>query len=144
MVIAMRTLTMPLLTLAAWAFVGPAAHAEAVRFRYVPIDACGTLKQAPCGPDGALGERLNGLGFRPQPVTQNFRPNQMVTFRHPYTGRNATVPLTLPQQGTPRMETWAEKIVYNYGSYTVEVRFFPDGSVDTVYNSGFLRVLKVE
>ncbi len=64
----------------------------------------------------------------------------MVTFRHPYTGRNVTLPLTLPE-GTPRLEHLADRIVYNYGEYTVEARFFRDGSVETVYNSGFLRPL---
>ena len=119
------------------------AQAEAVRYRFVPVDACGTLKQIPAGPDGAIGEQLTGFGLRPQPFNRVFRPNQIVTFRHPYTGRNVTVPLTLPQ-GTPRLEQMSDRIVYNYGSYVVEARFFPDGSVDVLYNSGFLRPLVVE
>jgi hypothetical protein len=114
--------------------------AELVRFRYVPVDACGNLTQVPAGPNGALGEQLTGFGLRPQPFNRVLRPNQMVTFRHPYTGRNVTVPMTLPE-GTPRLEHRADRIVYNYGEYIVEARFFPDGSVETVYNSGFLRPL---
>jgi len=117
--------------------------AELVRFRYVPVDACATMTQVPAGPNGALGEQLNGFGLRPQPFNRTFRPNQMVTFRHPYNGRNVTLPLTLPQ-GTPRLEHVGDRIIYNYGSYVVEARFFPDGSVNIVYNSGFLRPLVIE
>ncbi len=117
-------------------------QAEQARFRFVPVDACGHMAQVPIGPNGALGEQLNGLGLRPQPFNQVFRPNQMVTFRHPYTGRNVTVPLTLPA-GTPRIEIRADRVIYDYGAYVVEARFLPDGSVDTVYNSGFLRYLVV-
>src|ERR1700676_1629036 len=78
--------------LAGWFLVNPLA-AEQVRFRYVPVDACGSLSQVPAGPNGALGEQLTGFGMRPQPFTRSFRPNQMVTFRHPYNGRNVTVPM---------------------------------------------------
>jgi hypothetical protein len=119
------------------------ARAEAVRFRYAPADASGTLAQVPAGPGGAIGEKLSGLGLVPQPFTQSFRPNQMVTFRHAYGGRNVVVPLTLPRS-TPRIEHRAESVIFNYGSYTAEVRFLPDGAVDVIYNSGFLRPLVVE
>ncbi len=118
-------------------------QAEAVRFRFVAVDACGNMSQVPAGPNGALGEQLMGFGLRPAPYSRTFRPNQLVTFRHPYNGRNVTIPLTLPQ-GTPRLEHQRDRIIYNYGSYVVEARFFPDGSVETVYNSGFLRPLVVE
>jgi hypothetical protein len=64
----------------------------------------------------------------------------MVTFRHPFTGRNVTVPLRLPE-GPPRLEHRSDRIVYNYGDYIVEARFLTDGSVDVVYNSGLLRPL---
>jgi hypothetical protein len=119
------------------------AAAEAVRYRFIPSDACGNMAQVPAGPEGAVGEQLTGFGLRPQPFNRTFRPNQMVTFRHPYNGRLATVPLTLPQ-GTPRLEHRGDRIVYNYGTYIVEARFFTDGSVEVVYNSGFLRPLVVE
>ncbi len=131
------------LVLGALVVAAAPAQAELVRFRFAPIDACGNMSQVPAGPNGAPGELLTGFGFRPQPYSRVFRPNQMVTFRHPYNGRNVTVPLTLPQ-GQPRLEYLADRIVYNYGSYVVEARFIPDGSVDVVYNSGFLRPLVVE
>ena len=51
-----------------------------------------------------------------------------------------TVPLSFPE-GTPRIEHRADRVIYNYGSYTVEVHFLPDGSVDVVYNSGLRRAL---
>jgi len=119
------------------------AAAEVVRFRFAPVDMCGTAAQVPIGPGGALGERLIGLGFLPQPYATMPRPNQMVTFRHPYSGQNITVPLTLPA-GTPRLEHRSNRIVYNYGSYTVQALFLPDGSVEVTYNSGFLRPLQFE
>ena len=68
------------------------------------------------------------------------RPNYLVTFRHAYTGQLITVPVAFPE-GTPRLEYRRNRIVYNYGSYTVEAVFNPDGSMDMVYNSGFLRPL---
>jgi hypothetical protein len=119
------------------------ARAEQVRFRFVPTDACGTMAQVPAGPNGAMCEQLTGFGRRPQPYNRTFRPNQLVTFRHPYNTRNVTVPLTLPQ-GEPRLRYLSDRIVYDYGSYVVEARFFPDGSVETVYNSGFLSRLDVD
>ena len=119
------------------------ALAEMVRFRYVPVDACGTMQQVAAGPNGAAGELFRGFGMQSLPYQRTFRPNQMVTFRHPYHGRLATLPLTLPE-GTPRLEHRADRIVYNYGSYVVEVRFIADGTVDVVYNSGFLRPLQVQ
>jgi hypothetical protein len=136
-------LTVPCLVCWSALLGAPSAHAEMVRYCYVPADACGTMKQVAAGPEGAVGECLRGFGLRPEPYHKNFRPNHVVTFRHPAHGRHATVPLTLPE-GTPRLETRADRIVYNYGSYVVEVRFFADGSIDVIYNSGFLRPLQVE
>jgi hypothetical protein len=67
-------------------------------------------------------------------------PNQWVCFKHACTGQSVQVPLFLPW-GTPRIEHVWGKIVYNYGSYTVTVRFLPGGSVDVTYFSGPLRPL---
>lgn len=130
-------------TIAAVLAAAAPAHAEMVRFRFIPVDACGTMAQVAIGPEGAIGEQFTGFGAIARPYHRTFRPNQMVTFRHPYNGRNVTVPLTLPQ-GAPRLEYRYDSIVYNYGSYVVEARFLPDGAVDIVYNSGFLRPLVVE
>jgi hypothetical protein len=129
-----------LLTLCA---VPSGAVAEQVRFRFVPADASGKMQQVPAGPDGTLGELRRSLGARPLPYTQGVQPNVIGTFRHPYTGRNVTVPLRLPAS-TPRMEHRFDRITYNYGDYTVEARFLPDGSVDVVYNSGLLRPLRFD
>ena len=134
----MRRLSLALVTFFVLALPN-STRAEMVRFCFVPIDACGTMQQVPCGPDGAPGELFQGFGLRRQAYAQMPRPTHLVTFRHPI-GRNVTMPLTLPD-GTPLMEARADRIVYNYGSYVVEVRFFGDGSVDVVYNSGFLRPL---
>ena len=119
------------------------ASAEQVRYRYVPIDACGTMAPAPIGPEGTIGELKRGLGARPLPYPYALKPNQMVTFRHPFNGRNATVPMRLPNEKA-RMEHHSDRIVYNFSDFTVEVRFLPDGAVEIVYNSGLLRPLRFD
>ncbi len=121
----------------------PAGGAEQVRFRFVPADAAGNMTQVAVGPNGALGERLRGFGLTPEPYPYVVRPNQLVTFRHPYTGGNVTVPMRLPAD-TPRLEHRANSIIYNYGTYVVEARFYEDGSVETVYRSGPFRPLQFE
>jgi hypothetical protein len=59
---------------------------------------------------------------------------------HPCTGQAVSVPLALPCD-TPVIQHVRNSTVYNYGSYTVEVRFLADGSVDVIYNSGLLRAV---
>jgi hypothetical protein len=115
------------------------AAAERVRFHYVPGNPGCPAQLLPCG-NGAPGERICRFGRSPEPYTGQPRPNTVVTLHHIYTGGPVTVPLALPW-GTPRIEHVRARIVYNYGSYTVEVRFLPDGSVDVIYNSGLLRGL---
>ncbi len=122
---------------------GQSVSAEALRFHFVPVDACGTMTQVPVGPNGAMGELRRGLGARPVASPYLVRPNQLVTFRHPFTGRNATVPIRLPY-GPPRMEHGSDRIIYNYGDYIVEARFLRNGAIDIVYNSGFLRPLQFD
>lgn len=113
---------------------GPASAARA-RFHYVVgPDGCRMVLQ----PVGAGGERITIFGVTPDatppPVTH------LVTFDHEFTGQRVTVPLNLPS-GTPVIEHRYRRYIYNYGSYTVEVVFLPDGSVDVVYNSGLLRAI---
>jgi fructose-1,6-bisphosphatase/inositol monophosphatase family enzyme len=48
------------------------------------------------------------------------------------------VPLAL-YQGTPKIRYRTNLVMYDYGSDAIEVRFLADGSVDVIYNSGFLR-----
>ena len=142
----MRASPFSLAALGALAWVSacaPRAGAEQVRFRFAPADAAGNLTQVAAGPGGALGERLRGLAMTPEPYPYAVRPNQMVSFRHPFTGGNVVVPLRLPED-TPRIERRAESVVFNYGSYAVAVYFHPDGSVTTVYNSGYLRPLRFD
>lgn len=124
------------------AFLASDVRAEMARFRYIPVDACGKTAQVPIGPGGALGELSTGFGLRPEPFPRLLRPTHMVTFRHAYLGSNVTLPLALPE-GTPRIEHRGDAIVYNYGSYTVRVQFYQDGSMDVMYNSGFLRRLPI-
>jgi hypothetical protein len=119
------------------------AAAEAVRYHFVPIDACGKMQQTPAGPEGTIGELRRGLGARALPYPYAVHPNQMVTYRHPFTGRNVTVPVRMPA-GTPRMEHRSDRILYNFGDYIVEARFLSDGSVDVIYNSGLMRPLRFE
>jgi hypothetical protein len=90
----------------------------------------------PAAPDA--GERISVFGTQPDPNPP--RPTVMMTYRHPSTGQTINVPLRLPE-GTPTVYHRRDRIVYNYSGYTVQVVFVADGSVDVVYNSGFLRGL---
>ena len=114
--------------------------AEQVRFRYIPIDSCGNTRQIAIGRDGAMGEKITGIGLLPKPFPNNFKPTHMVTFRHPVSGKNIIVPVTLPV-GAARMEYRSDRIIYYFDEYIVEARFLQDGSAEVGYNSGFLRPL---
>jgi hypothetical protein len=116
------------------------ARADSVRFRFAPTGPGGTLVQVPAGPNGAPGDLRTGLGTTPKPYAGNYQPNRLVTFRHPYTSRNVTVPMKLPDN-TPRAEHIRDRIRLMYSTYYIDVRFLPDGAVDVVYNSGLLRTL---
>ncbi len=115
------------------------AAAELLRLRYLP-DPCGNTTLVPVGPGGALGEKRVWIGGDPKPYHCQLRATHIVTFRHPATCCNVAVPLNL-LEGSPRIEHRSDRIIYNYGSYTVTARFLPDGSVETIYNSGMLRPL---
>jgi hypothetical protein len=111
-----------------------AAPAGAARLRYhlTADPAGGGCLKAP-----AAGERRTLTGWQPYNCPPP-RATRLVNFRHPCTGQCVTVPLALPDS-TPRMEYVGDRVVYNYGDYTVEVRFLPDGSADVFYDSGLLR-----
>jgi len=127
------------LLLAAAMLTAPAtANAARMQFHYAATDGCGTMSLKPAGAAGAPGERLSFFGTVRDPVCSPPRATHVVSFQHPYTGRTVIVPLSLPED-TPRMEYRAARVIYNYGSYTVEVHFLADGSVNVVYNSGLLR-----
>jgi hypothetical protein len=119
------------------ALSGGIAGAAQLRFHHVPVDACGNTTLKPNGM-GGVGERLCWFGTVREPFNNQPRPTHLVTYRHPCTHRNVTVPLAFPE-GTPRIAYVRNRVVYDYGSYTVEAQFLPDGSVDVVYNYGFLR-----
>ena len=116
------------------------AAAEQVRFHFVPVDAYGRVCLQPALASGTAGEYLTWLGTVSQPSPAPPRPTHLDTFRHPCTGLTLTVPICFPE-GSPRLEYRSSRIIYNYGSYTVEAHFLPDGSVDILYNSGLLRAL---
>lgn len=115
-----------------------AAQAALVRFHYVPADDCGTMTLKPDGSSGTVGERVSLFGAVREGTVHAPRPNYVLTFRQPYTGKPVTVPVALPL-GTPRIEYRTNWVIYNYGSYAVEIHFLADGSVDVVYNSGLFR-----
>jgi hypothetical protein len=50
------------------------------------------------------------------------------------------VPIAFPI-GTPLLEYRTDSVVYDYGTYSITVRFIEDGSVDVVYRSGLFRSL---
>jgi hypothetical protein len=110
------------------------ASAARVRFHYTP-------DQLNCKvPPVVAGEEISWFGAFRQPCPRTLHPTHSVCFRHPCTGATITVPLALPP-GTPRIEHVRNRVIFNYGDYTVEVQFLPDGSVDIIYNSGLFRPL---
>lgn len=112
------------------------AQAGRVRYHYVPADDCGHVTLQPCG--GAPGERLTWTARWEPYNCPPPRATCLATFRHLCTGRTVIVPLALSLD-IPRMEYRTNRVIYNYGSETIEVVFLPDGGVDVVYNSGLLR-----
>src|SRR6516225_9561389 len=115
----------------------PASFAGRVRYHYAPVDASGNTTMRP-GNGGGPGEQVSRFGFSTEPYVSQPRPTHLASFRHSYSGRQITVPLTLPE-GTPRIEHRRNRIVYNYGSDVVEVHFLSDGSADVIYDSGLFR-----
>jgi hypothetical protein len=124
------------LTLVLWLGAGR-ANAEVVRFRYVPKDMCGNTALVP-GPNGAPGERSPWLLGPVEPFPRQPAPTHWVTFRNPINNQNVIVPITFPD-GTPRVETRADRVLFNWSGYQIQARFLPDGSVEVQYNSGVLR-----
>ena len=113
------------------------AGAGQLRYHFVPANSYGVTALKPAETGGA-GEKALLMGLVREADGRLPQPTHYVTFRHPYTLAPVTVPMTFPL-GTPRLEHTPTRIVYNYGSYAVEARFQPDGSVDVIYDTGFLR-----
>lgn len=118
------SLSAPVPTSAAVAAI-PAMPAPRVAAYVAPGPAGGNLSAScpTCVPGGTTSANY-GAGV----------PNQIVTFLHPFTNKAVTVPLTLPV-GKPRIHTYADRIVYDYGllSYKVIIKFLPDGEVRVAY-----------
>ncbi|MBX9679161.1 MAG: hypothetical protein K2X38_10395 [Gemmataceae bacterium] len=130
------------IALVACALMPALSRAEQVRFRYVPADANGAMRAQPIGPGGSLAENLRGLSYAAYPFNKVYRPTHMVTFLHPSSGRNAVIPLTMPES-EPTVQRRGSAIAYNYGIYEIELLFLPNGAVDVIYNSGYLRPLPI-
>jgi len=113
------------------------ADAERVRFHYVPTGPGGALQLGPATDKPASGH-VSWFGKARTSTCEPPQPTCRVTLKHPRTHQEVTVPLALPE-GTPTIEHVWQGIVYDYGTYAVEVRFQSDGGVDVIYNSGLLR-----
>lgn len=113
------------------------AEAAKVRFHYGLADGC-ALQLRPGGPSNTTAERLTWLGGWEPYDCPPPRPTCVVTFCHSCSGQSVAVPLALPE-GTPTIQYRGKTVVYNYGSYAVEVQFQPDGGVTVAYNSGLFR-----
>ncbi|MCC6419795.1 MAG: hypothetical protein IT429_16295 [Gemmataceae bacterium] len=135
-----RLLTAGLVALALIVVSADTARAARVRYHYGAGDVCGAVVSA-SGPQAAYGQRVSYFGTILGPAPCPVRPTHLVTFYHPHAGRNVNVPLALPPDSTPRIEHRRNRIIFNYGSDTVETIFLEDGSVDVEYNSGFGRPL---
>ncbi len=108
------------------------ASAAVVRYHYIPADNAGCMKLAP-GP----AVKITLFGREPY----NCPPviTCKVTFRHDCSGRMVTVPLGLPVNQIPKVMHRANRYIYDYTSYSIQVIFLEDGSVDVAYNSGLFR-----
>lgn len=132
----MRCRCWTVLIAAGWVALASQSRAEVVRYRYTP-DASGTLKLIP-GPSGAPGERSAWPGATPAPFPRQAIATHVVRFRHSYSQLDVNVPITFPDS-TVRAETFAGGVQFTFTSYTIRVVFQPNGTVDVVYNSGWLR-----
>lgn len=112
---------------------GDVAPAAIARFHFVPVNGC-TVQHVPY--HGAPAEKITIFGRGPYECPPP--PTCTVTFCHPYSGAKLAIPLALPD-ATPQMVHRRDRIMYNYGTYTVTVHFLPDGSVDVIYNSGLFK-----
>jgi hypothetical protein len=115
------------------------AQAERVRYHFAATDICGSTTQTPAGQCNAIGERVAYFGLGTSPYSGVVRPNYLVTLFNPVTRGTVTVPLALPE-GTPQMRHGRNRLIFDYGTYQVEVVFLPDGSVDVYYDSGWRRL----
>lgn len=119
-----------------WFFAVQEARAARLRYHYGVLDERGTTILQPV--QGSPGERLTwSLRWEPYNCPPP-RATCMVTFRHPCTGRNLVLPLRLPPD-LPRMEYRTDRVIYNYGTETVQVHFLADGTADVIYSNGLLR-----
>lgn len=115
----------------------PGAQAGWVRYHYAVADPTGAMVLSP--PDAA-GEQLGWFGRVRQSCACPLQPTCVVPLCHPCSGMTLSVPLSLPF-GTPVIEHRRYWVIYNYGSYSVQVHFLPDGSVDVIYSSGLMRAV---
>jgi hypothetical protein len=119
--------------LAVFSLPGAAAAARA-RYRYVAAPTVGD----PAAYTLAGAEKLSTFGTVLSTGGTPPRATNIVSYRHPYTGRAARVPIAFPL-GTPNIQYRGDRVVYDYDTFAVSVRFLPDGSVEVTYDSGFLR-----
>jgi hypothetical protein len=113
------------------------ARAARVRYHYVPADPGGCYRLDDSR--GAPGERLTWRGTWEAYNCPPACATAQVCFRHPCTGQSLTLPLHLPTDSTPRMEYRPNRVVYDYGTGSVEVYFLSDGTAYVIYNDGLLR-----
>jgi hypothetical protein len=118
-----------------WPSTGQTAWA---RLHYAASGSTGTLVYQPDVSASRTTTSYFGLNIAPAPAAP--RPTHVVTFRHAYTRRMVSVPIAFPI-GTPRLAYRTDSVVYDYGTYSITVRFIEDGSVDVVYRSGLFRSL---
>lgn len=139
----MRQLLVPALALLGLSAMAATTSAEVVRFHYTPAQVCGYVSTSlKVGADGSTGQWSSFL-LSPRKDAYYCQPKatHMVTFRHPTTNQNVTVPIAFPL-GTPQVVIQSTAIVYTFTQYTIRVEFLTDGSVDVVYNSGIFRPLQ--
>jgi hypothetical protein len=112
--------------------IGPNLRADDNEFRFVRPYGSRTLIWRPRDSVAIVGGQIFYL---PADVTSRPpAPNNWLTFRHPYTHAYVSVPVALPN-GTPRILQHTDRVIYDYGSLSVNIQFARDGSVNVSYNS---------
>jgi hypothetical protein len=106
------------------------ARADDSTFRYVQPSGSRTMLFTPRSSFAFIGGQVYDL---PSPTAQPPIPNQVLSFRHPYTHAYMSVPVALPN-GAPKVEQRSDRLIYDYGFVAVVIHFVRDGSVNVSYD----------
>src|SRR4051812_26848271 len=116
----LRMHALKLAAVTATLLVAAQARAERLKFHFTAADCAGRTVLSPSGACAAPGERRAWYGGALAPACNPPHPTCYQPFQHPCTGQPVTLPLRLPLDSTPRIEHRYNRLIYNYGSDSVE------------------------